>query len=400
MLDEGKAVVTPVESGEPSDRPGLKRRAFLAGLGGVAAGVAVISRMKAAHADSVWNEGVLDDMSNEQLVDMLTKMYRSRWWEEGIKEQFLAGTDGLYGSFHIAVGQEACPVGACAALRDDDFITSTHRGHHDLIAKGGDIRKMAAEIYFKETGYNKAYGGSMHITDLSLGILGMNGIIGPSHLLAAGAAYGNQIRGTDQVALSFGGDGSVNNGYFWAGLRNAALYKLPLIMFIQNNGWQVSNPVQNTTPLKDLAVMSKGLEIPGYVVDGNDVLAVYSVTKAAVDRARRGEGPTLIEAKTNRFYDHSGLAGASAGVLGAFGLPYRSDKDVRAWIANDPILRFRNVLAALEVLTPEQADELEAEVRAQVDEAIEFARSSPLPNPELGLENVYAQGRVLASQFA
>jgi pyruvate dehydrogenase E1 component alpha subunit len=239
----------------------------------------------------------------------------------------------------------------------------------------------------------------MHITDLSLGILGMNGIIGPSHLLAAGAAYGNQIRGTDQVAVSFGGDGSINNGYFWAGLRNAALYKLPLIMFIQNNGWQVSNPTQNTTPLKDLAVIAQGMEIPGYVVDGNDVLAVYSVTKAAVDRARRGEGPTLIEAKTNRFYDHSGLAGAQAGVIGAFGLPYRSDKDVRAWIAQDPILRFRRTLAALDVLSEEQADQLEADVRLQVDEAIEFARQSPLPNPEIGLENVYAQGRVVASQF-
>jgi pyruvate dehydrogenase E1 component alpha subunit len=333
------------------------------------------------------------------MVDMLTKMLKSRWWEEGIKEQFLAGTDGLYGSFHISVGQEACPVGACAALRDDDFITSTHRGHHDLIAKGGDIRKMAAEIYFKEGGYNRAYGGSMHITDVSKGILGMNGIIGPSYLLAAGAAYGAKVRGTDQVAIAMGGDGSVQNGWFWAGLRNAALYKLPLILFIQNNGWQVSNPTENTISIRDLAQIGKGLDVPGEVVDGQDVLGVHTVTKRAVERARAGEGPTIIEAKTYRFYDHSGFAGAQEGVLGAFGLPYRSDKDVRTWIANDPITRFRSQLIALEVLTEESADELLADVQQQVQESIEYARNSPEPQPDAALAHVYAEGKVAPAQI-
>jgi pyruvate dehydrogenase E1 component alpha subunit len=258
---------------------------------------------------------------------------------------------------------------------------------------------MAAEIYFKETGYNKAFGGSMHITDLSIGILGMNGIIGPSHLIAAGAAYGNTIRGTDQVAVSFGGDGSVQNGYFWSALRNSALYKLPLVMVIENNGWQVGNPTENTIPLKDEAVIAKGMDIPGYVVDGNDVLAVYRVANDAVARARAGLGPTLIEAKTYRFYDHSGLAGAKPGVIGAFGLPYRSDKDVAAWIAQDPIARFRRTLVALGVLTEQSADELEANVKAQVAEAIELARAAPLPKEDAALEHVYAQGKVQASQF-
>ena len=330
---------------------------------------------------------------------MHTKMLRSRWWEEGIKEQFLAGNDKLYGAFHISIGQEAIPIGVAAALNQDDYIVSTHRGHHDLIAKGGDINKMAAEIYFKETGYNQGFGGSMHITDLGLGILGMNGIIGPSHLLAAGAAYGIQIRGTKQVAVAFGGDGSIQNGYYWAALRNSALYKLPLIMVIQNNGWQVGNPTENTISLKDEAVTAQGVEVPGHVVDGNDVLAVYAVAKRAIDRARAGEGPTVIEAKTRRFYDHAGLAGAKPGVMGAFGLPYRNDRDVASWIADDPLGRFRRQLIGLGVHTEKSADDLENEIKALVDVAINEARDAPFPKEDAALEHVYAEGRVEATQF-
>lgn len=397
MLNESKAVETV--GTEASAGKSMQRRTFLKGLGGVAAGAAVLSKVNLAKAGNSWNAGVLDDLSEDTLIDMHKRMLRSRWWEEGIKEQFLAGTDKLYGSFHIAVGEEAIPVGVATALNTDDYIASTHRGHHDLIGKGGDINKMTAEIYFKETGYNKAFGGSMHITDMSLGILGMNGIIGPSHLLAAGAAYGATIKGTKQVAVSFGGDGSIQNGYFWAALRNSALYKLPLIMVIQNNGWQVANPTENTIPLKDEATAAKGMEIPGYVVDGNDVLAVYAVAKRAVERARAGEGPTMIEAKTYRFYDHSGLAGAKPGVIGAFGLPYRSDRDVHAWIAQDPIGRFRRTLVALGVLTEQSADELEQEAKDAVAHSIELARNAPFPKEDAALEHVYAEGKVQATQF-
>jgi pyruvate dehydrogenase E1 component alpha subunit len=181
----------------------------------------------------------------------------------------------------------------------------------------------------------------------------MNGIVGVSHILAAGAAYGIKVKGTKQVAVAFGGDGSVNNGWFYGGLKNAAHYKLPLIIVIENNGWQVSNPTENSIHLRNLSTLAKGLEVPGYTVDGQDVLAVHSVMRDAVARARNGEGPTLIEAKTYRFYDHNGLAGAEQGVLGAFGLPYRSDRDVRAWIANDPLTRFRDQLIAIGILTEE-----------------------------------------------
>ena len=398
MLSEDRSVDMPVEKEKSESEPAFSvgRRSFLTGLGGVAAGVAVIPNVVRA---TPWNRGVLDDLSDEKLVEMYTLMNKSRWWEEGIKDLFLTGTDGIYGIAHLSVGQEAVAVGAMSALREDDYLTSTHRGHHDLIAKGGDLNKMTAEMYFKQTGYNKGFGGSMHITDVSKGILGMNGIIGPSYLLAAGAAYGNKVKGTDQVALAMGGDGSVQNGWFWAGLRNAALYKLPLILMIQNNGWQVSNPTENTINVRDHAEIANGLNLPGRVVDGQDVLAVHAVVKEAVERARAGDGPTMIEAKTYRFYDHSGFAGASVGTLGAWGLPYRSDRDVAAWIANDPITKFRAQLIALDVLTEQEADDIVADVKQQVQDSIEFARNSPDPEPDAALANVYAEGKVAPSQL-
>jgi pyruvate dehydrogenase E1 component alpha subunit len=196
-----------------------------------------------------------------------------------------------------------------------------------------------------------------------------------------------------------GGDGSIQNVYFWAALRNAALYKLPLIIVIQNNGWQVANPTENTIPLKDEATAAKGMEIPGWVVDGTDVLGVYAVAKRAIDRARAGEGPTVIEAKTYRFYDHAGWAGAKIGTIGAFGLPYRSDREVKSWIAQDPVARFRRQLIALGVHTQESADQLEADIKAQVAEAIDEARAAPFPKEDAALEHVYATGKVQASQF-
>ena len=379
---------------------GVRRRSFMKALGGVAGGVAVMSaaaKRVQATGGSGWSY-VLDDISDDKLIDMYDKMLKIRWWEEGIKEVFLGGKDDMYGVIHLYIGEEAVACGAIGALNDDDFIASHHRGHGHLIAKGGDLDKMSAEIFFRETGYNKGYGGSMHITDMSKGILGMNGIVGVSHMLAAGAAHGIKVRGTNQVAVAFGGDGSVNNGWFYGALRNAALYKLPFISIIENNGFQTSIPAVETNPVRDLSKIAHGLDIPGYTVDGQDTLAMYSVMKTAVERARAGLGPTLIEAKTYRFYGHSGLAGAKSGVLGAFGLPYRSDKDLMAWIANDPLPKYRNTLVSIGVLTEEKANQMEADVKKRVAESIEFARNSPKPGQDMGLSNVYAQGAVAPSQ--
>lgn len=375
----------------------ITRRSFLQALGAAGAGLAFFSGGRAAAHG--WNMGILGDLPEEKLIDFYTKMLRIRWWEEKIKDAFLEGKDGLYGAIHLYVGEEAVAVGAIGALNDDDFIASTHRGHGHLIAKGGDLRKMSAEIYFRATGYNKGFGGSMHIADVSKGILGANGIIGPSYLLAAGAAYGAKVRGTKQVAMAFGGDGSIQNGWFWSAMRNAALYKLPLVAVIENNGWQITTPVENTINVSDLSRVVSGLGIPGYTVDGNDVLAVYDVARRAVERARAGEGPTVIEAKTYRWYDHSGLAGARVGMMGAFGLPYRSDREVRAWMARDPIAKLRNLLVTESILTEEEAAKIEQDVIAEVMDSIEFARQSPHPEPDAALEHVFAEGRVRASQF-
>ena len=326
-------------------------------------------------------------------------MLKSRWWEEGMKELFLGGKDGMYGAFHISVGEEASAVGVMAALNEDDYMASNHRGHAHLIAKGGDINKMAAELFFRQTGYNKGFGGSMHITDASKGILGMNGIIGPQYLFAAGAAYSAKVRGTQQVAVAFGGDGSVNNGWYYSGLRNAALYKLPMIAVIENNGYQISMPQQRTNSMINLHNFGAGLEIQHEAVNGMDVMAVYAVARRAVERARAGEGPTLIETKTYRYYDHAGLAGAKPGVLGAFGLPYRSDSEVRAWIAEDPIPKMRRQLIANSILTDEEADAIEAEMKTLVADSIEAARIAPAPLQDAALGHVFADSLVSASQF-
>jgi acetoin:2,6-dichlorophenolindophenol oxidoreductase subunit alpha len=396
--EKSEIVMTPDEETKRPARGGVSRRNFLQFAGAVGATTAFVSKARVASAGNGWTTS-LDDFPKEKLVGMYRTMLKSRTWEDTFKELFLAGKDGLYGAFHMSIGMEASSVGTISALREDDYIASNHRGHSHLIAKGGDLNKMSAELFFKQTGYNKGFGGSMHITDVSKGILGMNGIIGPQYLFAAGAGYSAKVRGTDQVAVAFGGDGSVNNGWYYSGLRNAALYKLPMIAIVENNGYQIAMPQERTNNLRNLSDLGAGLDIAYETVNGMDVLAVHTVMQRAVARARAGEGPTLIETKTYRFMDHSGLAGAKPGVLGAFGLPYRSDSEVRAWIAEDPIPKLRRQLIANDIITDAEADQVVAEVKQLVDDSIEFARSSPLTIPEAGLENVFAGTSVKASQF-
>jgi pyruvate dehydrogenase E1 component alpha subunit len=295
---------------------------------------------------------------------------------------------------HLYVGEEAIAVGACSALRKDDYIASTHRGHGHLIAKGGDLNLMLAEITHKATGYCKGCGGSLHITDMSLGILGMNGIVGASHLVGAGAAYGIKVKGTDQVVVSFGGDGSIQGSFFTSAANSAATYKLPWICIIENNQFQIWVRSSEVYGIKDLARRADGYGIEGRVVDGNDVLAVYDVAKYAVEKARAGGGPTVIECKTYRWYDHYGMSGAKIGRDGAFGLGYRSDRELREWLAKDPITRFRGFLVDEKILTEKRADEIAAEVRQAVENAAAFAEAQPVPKPEDGLLNVFAEGVV------
>ncbi len=371
---------------------GVSRRAFMKGLGAIGAGTIFFSAGIARRAKAQYGPSYVDGLSAEKLTAMYTDMLKIRLWESKIKDLILKG--GFRGVAHLYVGQEAVAVGVCSALRKDDYIASNHRGHGHLIAKGGDLGLMLAEITHKATGYCKGYGGSLHITDMSLGILGMNGIVGAAHLFAAGAAYGINVKGTDQVAVSFGGDGSIQGNFFSSAANSAAAWKLPWIGVIENNAFQIWVRASDVYGIQDLARRADGYGIEGRVVDGNDVLAVYNVTRYAAEKARSGNGPTVIECKTYRWYDHYGVGGARIGVDGAFGLGYRSDRELRDWMAKDPIPRFRKFLVSEKVITEQRADEIVAEVKQAVEDAVKFAEAQPVPKPEDGLLNVFAEGAV------
>jgi len=370
----------------------VSRRTFIQGLGAIGVGSFFFSTGTANQVKGKYVSTYIDGLSTEQLTAMYTDMLKIRLWETKIKDLALKG--GFRGVAHLYVGEEAIAVGVCSELRRDDYIASTHRGHGHLIAKGGDLNLMLAEITHKATGYCKGYGGSLHITDMSLGILGMNGVVGASHLLGAGAAYGVKVKGTDQVVVSFGGDGSIQGSFFTSAANSAATYKLPWISVIENNQFQIWVRCSDVYGIKDLARRAEGYGIEGRVVDGNDVLAVYNAARSAVEKARSGDGPTLIECKTYRWYDHYGMSGAQIGRDGAFGLGYRSDRELRDWMAKDPIPRFRQFLLNEKILTEKRADEIVAEVGQAVENAAAFAAAQPVPKPQDGLLNVFAAGAV------
>lgn len=341
----------------------------------------------------------LASLPKEKLLDIYWKMQANRQWESTMKDLFLAGEDGLYGLFHAAVGEEAIPNGVMAALNEDDYIACTHRGHAHLIAKGGDLNRMSAEIFFKESGYNKGYGGSMHITDMSKGIMGMNGIVGASYYMAAGAALRAMVRGTQQVAVAFFGDGASASPYYFSAVRSATNQKIPVIFVAENNFQYMGLPMARTVPTKYIAEYTKGLDIPHHIVDGNDVAAVYAATKEAVDWARAGNGPSVIEGITFRWYDHSGFSGSRSGEDGAFRIPYRTDEEVRAWMSRDPITRYAGWLQAKGIATEEELTTIAANVKEAVDASVAFARSGKDPTPEAGVLNTYASQPAVATQF-
>lgn len=392
----------------------ISRRNFLKMMGGAGATAAFVSSIAplplgtsaayAADPAARLQQGrvareVLEEAGKDKLETMYRRMVTARKWETTMKDLFVGGQDDLYGAFHMYVGEEAVAVGAVAALREDDYIASTHRGHGHLIAKGGDLNKMSAEIYFRETGANMGFGGSMHIVEVEKGILGANGILSPQMYLISGAAYGIKVRGTDQVALAFIGDGACNSMYYFSGVRNAVNYNLPAVFVVENNLYQIITPAITNIPGGHAATYTKGLPMSSVTVDGNDVAEVYAAVTDAVDRARAGGGPSVVECMTYRWYDHAGFAGAKVGVDGAWGLPYRPDSELRMWMERDPIPRFRLFLVEEELFTEEELDQFEAEAQEAVDASIEFARSSPKCVPEDGVLNVYAEGRVAATQF-
>jgi len=314
----------------------------------------------------------------DKLVWMYRKMVEIRTFESKVTELFAAGK--IPGFVHLYIGEEAVAVGACANLKDSDFITSTHRGHGHCIAKGGKMDLMMAELFAKETGYCKGKGGSMHIADVEIGILGANGIVGGGLGIAPGAGLSAKMRGTDQVTVCFFGDGASNQTTFHEGINMASAWKLPVIFICENNQYGISLHQSKHQNINDVADRAAAYGIPGVVVDGNDVMAVYEAVGEAVKRARAGEGPTLIECKTYRWRGHFE------------GDPqvYRSQEEIEEWKAKDPIPRFEALLAEMGVLTAEEAEAIKKEVAAEVEAAVEFAEKSPEPAPEAALEDLYA----------
>ena len=317
-------------------------------------------------------------ISKDEMRSMLEKMLKIRHFENRVKDLFAAGE--LPGFVHLYLGQEAIAAGVCSALRSDDYITSTHRGHGHIIAKGGEMKYMMAELYGKKTGYNKGKGGSMHIAWPELGILGANGIVGAGIPIATGAALSAKVQGRDKVTACFFGDGASNEGSFHESLNMAGAFKLPIVYVCENNLFGVSTRQTDVRGVQDVAVRAESYGFPGIVVDGNDVIAVNETACEAVKRARAGEGPTLIECKTYRWRTHFE------------GEPdtYRPPEEVQAWMQKEPIGRYKDHMINNGYFTRDEIDQLESSIVHELDEAVEFSRQSPLPEPEEALEGLWA----------
>ncbi len=316
-------------------------------------------------------------LSNEQMIAMYTNMTKIRMFEERVAEFFAEGK--IPGFVHLYIGEEAVATGVCASLRDTDYITSTHRGHGHLISKGGDLKLMMAELFGKKTGYCKGKGGSMHIADLELGILGANGIVGGGPPLATGAALAAHYQRKDDVAVCFFGDGAANQGTTHEAMNLATCWKLPVVFVNENNLYGISSCTINSMCVADIADRASAYDMPGVVVDGNDVMAVFEAASEAILRARQGQGPSLIECKT---YRHRGHFEGDPCV-------YRNEDELVEWKAKDPLPRFEKKLLEINALTQEKIAEIKNTVEKQLAEAVGFAEKSPFPDPSEVTEDVY-----------
>jgi acetoin:2,6-dichlorophenolindophenol oxidoreductase subunit alpha len=320
----------------------------------------------------------IPELPLSQLHSVLRTMYLIRAFEEKVDELFMRGE--MHGTTHLSIGQEGTAVGAVSTLRSDDFITSTHRGHGHFITKGADISLMMAELLGKEIGYCRGRGGSMHIADVEMGHLGANGIVAGGMPIATGVGLSLKMQGTDRVCLCIFGDGAANEGAFHESINVAAIWDLPVIFLCENNQYGMSMSTRRAMRNETIAQRAAGYGIPGELVDGNNVLAVYAAVSAAVQRARSGQGPSLIESRTYRYKGHA----KSDQNL------YRSRNEIREWQQRDPIQHFVNYLISEHVLSEEEAKMEEAAAKTAVEEAYQFALGSPDPDPETLLEGVYA----------
>lgn len=302
-------------------------------------------------------------------------MYRTRRFEEDVFEFYKRGL--MPGLAHLYLGEEAVAAGVCAALRESDYIGSTHRGHGHLVARGADTRRMMAEILGKATGYSKGKGGSMHIMAMDKGILGANGIVGGEMPIALGAAYASKYRGSDEVTVCFFGDGATNEGLFHETLNMAAAWDLPIVFVIENNYFGISVDIRKVTKENQLSKRAVGYGIPGITIDGNDVFAVYDEAKKAVDNARAGIGPALIECLTYRWQGHH--VGDPA--------TYRAESEFKEWKERDPI----TILEKAKLLSAADMDAIKKKIDAEIAEASKFAEESPYPDMAEAYTDVFVE---------
>jgi acetoin:2,6-dichlorophenolindophenol oxidoreductase subunit alpha len=316
-------------------------------------------------------------IDKDRLIKIYVTMNKIRKFEE--KALSLFENNKLRGSLHLYIGQEAIASTVCSLLRDEDYITSTHRGHGHCIAKGAELGRAMAELMGKATGYCGGRGGSMHIADLEKGNMGANAIVGGGIPIAVGGALAAHMKGTDQVAVAFFGDGASNQGTFHEGINLASVWKLPVIFICENNGFGISVPVRESTSVKDISSRAAAYNIPGYTVDGNDVFAIDEAVAKAILRAKANEGPTLIECKTYRWTGHW------------TGDPqvYRTKDEVDDWKKKCPIKSLRKYLIENNILTEKQTEEIENDVWRQVEDAAEYAMNSPEPDPAFVLKDVF-----------
>jgi pyruvate dehydrogenase E1 component alpha subunit len=309
----------------------------------------------------------------------LLTMWTTRRFEEAVDDLFARGL--MHGTMHLSIGQEASATGACMALRDDDAITSTHRGHGHCIGKGADLTRMMAELLAKETGYCRGRGGSMHIADVATGNLGANGIVGGGIPIAAGAALAYQLRGEDHVVACFFGDGATNEGAFHEAVNLAAIWKLPVVFICENNKYGMSFSTEKSMAVDTIAERASAYGIPGVGVDGNDVAAVYDVVHAAVERARAGDGPTLVESVT---YRHKGHSKSDKNL-------YRTREEISEWRDKDPILQFEGVVRERGLLSDEEIQAARTEAMESIRNAVRTANAAPDADPSDLLDAVFAQ---------
>lgn len=317
--------------------------------------------------------------NDPQLKDALRQMYLIRKFEEGAEESYTRGL--IHGTMHLSIGQEASAVGSCMSLTDADKITSTHRGHGHCVAKGADLGRMFAEFFGKETGYCRGRGGSMHIADIEKGNLGANGIVGGGLPIAVGAALSAKRLDTGAVTVCFFGDGANNEGAFHEALNMAAVWTLPVIFVCENNKYGMSTSTEKSTAVRNIADRAVAYNMPGVTVDGNDFSAVTEAVDAAIDRARRGEGPSLVENLTYRWRGHSKSDRNR----------YRTKEEISEWMERDPIRAMAKLLLTHRIVTEEEIASIELEAEEVIRKAIEFAAASPSPKVEDATRFVYTE---------